>query len=178
MIYHRTSLQEAMLIDLERRTDSRGYFARTMCQTEFKENGLVWNFVQSNLSYNRSKGTLRGMHFQEEPFGEVKLVQCVRGAIYDVIVDRRPASSTFMNWEGFELTEENGRSLYVPVGFAHGYLTLVDDAAVSYQVSTPYTPRAEFGFRYDDPTLSIKWPLTVSYISDKDASWPLLPPPT
>jgi len=171
MLFSPTTLKDAMLIDIEKRGDDRGYFARTMCRDEFAAHGLVSEFVQANHSYNRMRGTLRGMHFQRAPHEEVKLVRCVRGAILDVIIDLRPASPTYRKWEGFELSAENGRLLYVPGGFAHGFQTLVDDVDVTYQVSHPYTPTAEGGVRYDDPAFGIEWPEPVTVISPKDASW-------
>jgi len=171
MLFSPTTLKDAMLIDIEKRGDDRGYFARTMCRDEFAAHGLVSDFVQANHSYNRSRGTLRGMHFQRAPHEEVKLVRCVRGAILDVIIDLRPESPTYRKWEGFELSAENGRLLYVPGGFAHGFQTLVDDVDVTYQVSHPYTPAAEGGVRHDDPAFGIRWPEPVTVISPKDASW-------
>jgi dTDP-4-dehydrorhamnose 3,5-epimerase len=171
MLFSPTTLKDAMLIDIEKRGDDRGYFARTMCRDEFAAHGLVSDFVQANHSYNRSRGTLRGMHFQRSPHEEVKLVRCVRGAILDVIIDLRPESPTYRKWEGFELSAENGRLLYVPGGFAHGFQTLVDDVDVTYQVSHPYTPAAEGGVRHDDPAFGIRWPEPVTVISPKDASW-------
>jgi len=172
MIFHRTALQDAYLIEIQKREDDRGYFARTMCRTEFAEHGLATDFVQTNHSYNRRRGTLRGMHFQRSPHAEAKLVRCVRGAIYDVIVDLRPQSPTYLQWQGFELTPENGHLLYVPEGFAHGFQTLVDDTDVTYQVSHSYTPTAEGGVRYNDPAFGIVWPEEVTVVSPKDASWP------
>jgi dTDP-4-dehydrorhamnose 3,5-epimerase len=173
MLFCGTSLQGAMLIRLQRREDNRGFFARTMCRTEFDANGLVSNFLQSNHSHNNLKGTLRGMHFQYTPHSEAKLVRCVRGAVYDVIVDLRRQSPTYKHWEGFELTADNGYSLYVPMGFAHGFVTLSDDSDLIYQVSHPYTPSSEGGLRYDDPAIAIKWPVKISQVSSKDASWAL-----
>lgn len=174
MLFSPTTLNDVMLIDLERRSDDRGYFARTMCRDEFAAHNLVADFVQANHSYNRKRGTLRGMHFQRAPHEEVKLVRCVRGAIFDVIIDLRPDSSTYLKWEGFELSAENGRTLYIPGGFAHGFQTLVDDVDVIYQVSHPYTPGAEGGVRYDDPKFGIVWPEPVSVISPRDTAWPTL----
>jgi dTDP-4-dehydrorhamnose 3,5-epimerase len=174
MQFGRTSLQDAALITLEPREDQRGWFSRTFCREEFTKHGLLGDFPQTNHSHNRSRGTLRGMHYQREPHGEAKLVRCVRGAIYDVIVDLRPSSPTFRKWEGFMLSEENSRQLYVPPGFAHGFLTLADAVDVVYQVSHPYTPAAEGGLRYDDPAIGIVWPEPVVVISEKDAAWPLL----
>ncbi len=172
MIFTPTELKDATIIDLEPFHDERGFFARTWCQREFAEHGLVATVVQANMSYNRRKGTLRGMHFQREPHAETKLVRVVRGAIYDVIIDLRPDSPTFKRWIGVELTAENRRALYVPAGFAHGFQTLADDTEVFYQVSAFYTPGAEGGVRYDDPAFAVSWPLPVSVISAKDAAWP------
>jgi len=171
MLFSPTTLKDAMLIDIERREDERGYFARTMCREEFRAHGLAADFVQANHSYNRRRGTLRGMHFQRAPHEEIKLVRCVRGAIFDVIIDLRPDSPTYMRWEAFELTAENGRSLYVPSGFAHGFQTLVDHVDVIYQVSHPHTPSAEGGLRYDDPKFGIVWPEQVTVIAPKDLAW-------
>jgi dTDP-4-dehydrorhamnose 3,5-epimerase len=172
MKFTTTRLADAVLIDLERHADARGYFARTFCAATFAEQGLVSDFVQANHSANVRAGTLRGMHYQHAPHGEVKVVRCVKGAIHDVIVDLRPESPTYRQWEGFDLTAETGRMLYVPAGFAHGFQTLEDDTHVVYQVSYPYTPGAEGGLRWDDPAFGIAWPLPVSAISEKDAAWP------
>ena len=174
MKFIETELKDAVLIELEKRADERGFFARTFCATEFGAAGLETVFVQANHSRNRLGGTLRGMHFQRRPHAEVKVVRCVRGAIRDVIVDIRPESPTFGRWQGFDLDAEEGRMLYVPAGFAHGFQTLADGTEVSYQVSCPYTPGAEGGLRWDDPTLAIAWPLPVASISEKDAAWPHL----
>jgi dTDP-4-dehydrorhamnose 3,5-epimerase len=172
MLFSPTRLRDAVVIEVERRFDERGYFARTMCRREFEEHGLAGDFVQTNHSYSRHRGTLRGMHYQRPPHGEAKLVRCVRGSIYDVIIDLRPTSPTYGRWEGFELSADNGRMLYVPEGFAHGFQTLEDEVDVTYQVSHPYTPVAEGGLRHDDPAFRIAWPLPVSVISAKDAGWP------
>lgn len=174
MIFHETTLEDAWLIEPELRGDERGSFARTMCRDEFARYGLATDYVQQNMSVSATAGTIRGMHFQRRPYTEAKLVRCVRGAILDVIVDLRTNSPTYLRHEGFELTAENHRQLYVPPGFAHAFQTLVDDIEVSYLVSAPYTPEAEGGVRYNDPLLGIKWPLPVSAISEKDANWPLL----
>jgi len=173
--FQRTTLQDAMLINVDRFEDERGHFARTFCREEFAEQGLETEYVQANHSGNIARGTLRGLHMQREPHGEVKLVRCVKGAIWDVIVDMRPGSQTYRSWEGFELSEENSRLLYVPAGFAHGFLTLADNTDVIYQVSHAYTPQAEVGVRYNDPVLGIDWPDEARVVSAKDASWPLLP---
>jgi dTDP-4-dehydrorhamnose 3,5-epimerase len=172
MIFTPTELDGAFVIDLERREDARGWFARTYCAREFEAHGLPTHMVQTNMSLTRKKGTLRGMHYQHAPHGEDKLVRCVRGAIWDCIVDLRPQSPTCCKWIGVELTEANGRSLLVPKGFAHGFVTLSDDAAVTYQVSEFYTPAAEGGARWDDPAFGIAWPVPVLDMSDKDRQWP------
>jgi dTDP-4-dehydrorhamnose 3,5-epimerase len=172
MIYQTSALTDARLILPEPRRDERGYFARLFCAEEFRREGLPEVFVQQNLSFSAQKGTLRGMHYQAEPHGEAKLVRCLRGAIHDVIVDLRPESPTFLQWAGFDLTAENMAQLLVPVGFAHGFQTLTDDAEVSYLVSYPYTQHAERGLRWDDPAIGIDWPLEPTTISEKDRSWP------
>lgn len=172
MIFLPTLLQGAYFIDMEKRHDSRGYFARTMCGAEFEERGLVSHFVQTNHSHSVVRGTLRGMHFQRPPHMEAKLVRCVRGAIYDVIVDLREGSPTYLRSQAVELSAMNGRSLYVPEGFAHGFQTLADNTDVIYAVSHPYSPAAEAGVRYDDATLGISWPEPISVISERDAAWP------
>jgi dTDP-4-dehydrorhamnose 3,5-epimerase len=170
--FQKTELDGAYVIDLEPREDERGFFARTWCQTEFEQHGLVARIVQANTSYNRLKGTLRGMHFQRVPHVETKLVRCIHGAIYDVIVDLRPGSPTYRRWTGVELTARNRRALFVPEGFAHGFQTLDDDSEIIYQVSEFFTPGAEGGLRHDDPAFGIRWPLPVTVISDKDRAWP------
>jgi dTDP-4-dehydrorhamnose 3,5-epimerase len=175
MKFSPTPLNGAFLIELEPRADARGMFARAFCAQEFAAHGLETIFVQANVSSNVHAGTVRGMHFQRAPHAEVKLVRCTKGAIYDVIVDMREASSSYMRWFGAELTEENGAMMYVPKGFAHGYQSLSDGATVFYMVSAFYAPQSEGGLRYDDPRLSIAWPRAAADISDKDATWPLLP---
>ena len=172
MKFATTTLTDAVLIHPEPQQDERGFFARTYCRNELAAAGLESDFVQGNMSFNRVKGTLRGLHFQRSPHEEVKVVRCIRGAIYDVIIDLRPESPSYLKWQGFELTEENGLQLYVPRGFAHGFLTLSDAAAVTYQVSAFYTPGAESGVRWDDPRFGIDWPLDVAVLSPKDAAWP------
>ncbi len=174
MLFEETKLSGAFIIDLDRKSDARGYFARGFCAKEFEEHGLKPTIAQCNLSYNHKQGTLRGMHYQVPPATETKLVRCTRGAIYDVIIDLRPDSSTYLQHIGVELTPENGRALYVPEMFAHGYLTLTDDAEVMYAVSEFYTPSCERGARHNDPKFGIEWPLPVVVISDKDANWPLV----
>ena len=165
-------LAGAYLIDIEKLQDERGFFARGYCSQEFAAQGLASRLVQSNISFNLKKATLRGMHYQVMPFAETKLVRCTRGAVYDVIIDLRRESKTFKKWFGVELTEENYRMLYVPEGFGHGFQTLADRSEVVYHVSEFYTPNAEQGIRYDDPQFGIRWPLNVQIISQKDKTWP------
>jgi dTDP-4-dehydrorhamnose 3,5-epimerase len=172
MIFTETRLSGAFLLDLEPREDPRGFFARTFCRNEFEAHGLKPDMVQCNLSWNHHAGTLRGMHYQLAPAAETKLIRCTRGAIYDVIVDLRPESPTYLQHIGVELTADNRRQLYVPELFAHGYLTLQPGSEVAYQVGEFYTPGFERGIRWDDPALAIDWPAPVEVISDKDASWP------
>lgn len=171
MIFTETKLPGAFLIELEEFHDERGFFARSFCMKEFEAHGLKNFTAQCNLSFNHRAGTLRGMHYQVPPAAETKLIRCTRGAIFDVIIDLRPDSPTYLRHFGVELTEENRRALYVPEMFAHGYQALSDGAEVSYQVSEFYTPGYERGIRYDDPAFEIGWPLPVSVISEKDASW-------
>ena len=172
MIFVATRVKDAHIIEVEKLEDTRGFFARSWCQKEFERHGLVSSMVQANFSYNKKKGTLRGMHYQRAPYEEVKLVRCTRGSIYDVIIDLRPDSPTYKQWLGVELTADGNQMLYVPGGFAHGVLTLEDDTEVTYQVSQFYTPGAEGGVRWKDPAFGIVWPLEVRVISDKDRSWP------
>ena len=174
MKFTETPLADAWVVDLEPFRDDRGAFARAFCAREFAEHGIGTGVAQVNLSENPTRGTLRGMHHQVEPATEGKLIRCVRGALYDVIVDMRPESSTHREWFGVELSADNGRALYVPPRFAHGFLTLSDDVLAFYQVSEFYTPGTERGVRYDDPTIGIRWPGSPTLISEKDASWPLL----
>lgn len=174
MIFHETTLSGAYLVQLEPHADERGSFARAWCRREFARYGLATDFVQGNVSTNPARGTLRGLHYQAGRHGEVKLVRCVRGAVYDVIVDMRPNSPTHLEWIGVELTPRELRMVYVPTGFAHGFQTLVDDTEVNYLVSAFYAPDAARGVRYDDPALAIEWPLPVTLISAQDKSWPLL----
>lgn len=167
-------LAGAALVDLEHREDDRGFFARSFCRHEFVDAGLDPVVEQTNVSYNHAAGTLRGFHYQVEPRTEAKLVRCFRGAIYDVIVDMRPDSPTYLQHFGAELSQDNRTALYVPHHFAHAYLTLTDDTEVLYFVSTAYAPGYERGLRWDDPALGVEWPVEVSTVSAKDAAWPLL----
>jgi len=174
MIFHETRLGGAWLIDLEKRVDERGFFARTWCREEFAAHGLATEFVQANVSFNEAAGTLRGLHYQRPPHWEAKLIQCVRGAIYDVIVDLRPDSPTYASWLGIELSATTRQMLYVPQGFAHGFQTLQPDTEVTYLMSTPYVPGSSCGIRFDDPALAIAWPLPITRISEGDRAWPTL----
>lgn len=176
MRFTETALSGAWIIDLEPHHDERGFFARAFCADEFAAHGLDPRNAQTNLSFNPRAGTLRGMHLQRPPAGEAKTVRCVAGAIYDVIVDMRAGSPTYLQHIGVELSADNGRALHVPEEMAHGFLTLADDTLVTYQVSHPYTPGAEEGLRYDDPALGIAWPDEVRLVSEKDSAWPLLEP--
>lgn len=176
MILSPTPLHGAYIIDQSPLKDDRGFFARTWCKELAKEAGLQPEIVQCNMSYNRSKGTVRGLHFQYPPFAEVKWVRCTKGALFDVIVDLRKDSPTYGSWFGIELTQSNYRSLYVPQGFAHGFQTLEDDTEMFYQLSQSYHPEAAGQLLWNDPTIQIQWPLPVSAISEKDKHSPLLSP--
>jgi dTDP-4-dehydrorhamnose 3,5-epimerase len=167
-----TDLPGVFLVEVVPISDDRGSFARTYCEKEFRTAGLPTRFVQSNVSFNRKKGTLRGMHFQRDPHPEGKLVSCFRGKIFDVALDLRPSSPTFLRWAGFELSEGNNRLLYIPPGFAHGFQTLEDDSAVSYQMTEFYYPELAGGVRWDDPAFSLRWPLDEKIISPRDRSFP------
>ena len=174
MIFTETKLRGAFILDLERREDARGYFARAFCQNEFEAHGLKPIIAQANIAHNIAKGTVRGMHFQYPPAAETKLVRCTRGAILDFIVDLRPESETYLDHVAVELNEDNQRALYVPERFAHGYQVLSNNTDTSYQVGEFYTPEAESGLMYNDPRLGLKWPLPVSVISEKDQKFGLL----
>lgn len=174
MIFTETPLAGAYMIDLERRGDDRGYFARTFCAQEFGEQGLVTTFVQSNSSLSAKAGTLRGLHYQHAPAEETKLMRCIQGAMWDIVVDIRPDSPTYLQNFGCELSPENGRALYVPKGFAHGFQTLKPNTTAFYMVDEFYTPGVEDGFRFDDPELGVELPMAVSEISEKDLSWSLI----
>ena len=174
MIFTETELQGAFIIEPEPIEDDRGFFALLWSREEFSLRGLNHRVVQANISFNKKRGTLRGLHFQMEPHQEAKLVRCTAGAIYDVIADLRPGSPTFRRWVGVELTSVNRLMLYVPEGFAHGFQTLEDDTEVAYQLSEYYHPESARGVRWDDPALSIKWPLPVTVLSERDREHPLL----
>ncbi len=172
MIFTEAPLKGAWVIDLEPRKDERGYFARAFCAREFEERGLTTRIVQANLSGNVARGTLRGMHYQRPPHAEVKMVRCVAGAVFDAIIDLRPRSPTRLQWFGAELSRENGRMMYVPEGFAHGYQALEAGSEVLYLVSQFYAPEHEAGIRWDDPLFGIRWPLADVRTSPKDATHP------
>jgi dTDP-4-dehydrorhamnose 3,5-epimerase len=167
-------LDGVWLVDLEPIEDERGFFARTFCADEFTEHGLDPAVSQCNVSFTRAAGTVRGLHYQVEPAAETKLVRCVRGAIFDVALDIRAESATRHQHVAVELSAANRRALYIPVGFAHGFQTLVDDTEVEYQMGAPYTSGTDRGVRHDDPAFAIAWPLPVSSISDRDRAWPLV----
>jgi dTDP-4-dehydrorhamnose 3,5-epimerase len=174
MIFKETPLRGAFVLELEKRDDPRGFFARAFCQNEFKAHGLKPIIAQVNVARSHLKGTLRGMHFQYPPAAEAKLVRCTRGAILDIIVDLRPESPTYLRHFSIELNEDNQHALYVPARFAHGYQVLRDNTDATYSADEFYTPSAEAGLRYDDPKLSLSWPLPIASISEKDQKFPLL----
>lgn len=172
MIFTETKLRGAYIIDLELREDDRGYFARCFCEREFAAHGLITHFPQCNTSWNVRAGTLRGMHYQLEPHGEVKLIRCTKGRLVDVIIDVRPDSETYLQHVMVELTQANHRMLYVPVGFAHGYQALEDGTEAHYMVGEFYTPTHERAVRWNDPAFGIEWPITPPILSEKDAVHP------
>lgn len=172
MIFQKTSLPGVFVIEPECITDDRGFFARTWCQQEFREHGIGSKIVQAAVSFNRLRGTLRGMHYQAAPHEEEKLVRVTAGAIYDVALDLRPDSATFKQWFAVELTAVNRRSVYLPAGIAHGFQTLVDETEVTYQLSAHYAPQAARGVRHDDPTFAISWPIPPTVVSARDREFP------
>lgn len=172
MIFTATGIEGAFVIDVERKEDERGFFARTWDGDELRAYGLEANIVQSSISYNARRATLRGMHFQRSPHEETKLVRCTAGAIHDVLVDLRPASPTHRKWIALELSADNRRTLYVPRGVAHGFLTLTDASEVLYLIGTAYVAEASAGVRWDDPAFAIEWPFAPEVISERDRTWP------
>jgi dTDP-4-dehydrorhamnose 3,5-epimerase len=172
MIFQESRVARAFEISLEPRVDERGFFARSWCQQEFDQQGLNSHFVQCNISYNPKKHTMRGMHYQVEPFAEAKVVRCVKGSIYDVVIDLRPESPTFRQWASATLTAENRRMLYIPEGCAHGFLTLEDETEVLYQMSEFYHADSARGVRWDDPAFSIRWPAVPALMSERDRTYP------
>jgi dTDP-4-dehydrorhamnose 3,5-epimerase len=169
-----TPIAGAMVVDPEPHADARGRFMRAWCAREFSAHGIDFVPLQANMGFNRVKGVVRGMHFQVAPALEGKLVRCTRGAIFDVLVDLRPDSSTYLRWHGVELSADNGRMLYVPERCAHGYQALCDDTEMHYMTSAYYTADTVRGVRFDDPALNIQWPLAIAAVSDQDRSWPLI----
>lgn len=176
MQFEPTRLDGAWLIELDRHSDERGAFARTFCEEEFAAHGLPVRFPQCNLSFNTLAGTLRGMHFNLEPFGESKLVRCVRGSIHDVIVDLRPESASRLQSLGFGLSADNALALFIPAGFAHGFVTLSDNADVHYHMGEVFRPEVARGLRWDDPSIDIEWPVVPTIISARDAAYPDIDP--
>jgi dTDP-4-dehydrorhamnose 3,5-epimerase len=172
MIFSETKISGVYVIDVERRRDGRGFFARTWCERELQENGLTNSVVQENVAFSHKQGCVRGMHFQLFPHEEVKIVRCTMGAVYDVAIDLRPDSPTHKKWMAVELTADNHRMVYIPEGCAHGYQTLVDNSEICYQTSRFYAPDVARGVRYNDPAFSVDWPLPVQVISEADSSWP------
>lgn len=176
MRFIETPIGGAYVVEPTPRVDERGSFTRLWCAREFAERRLPTGFVQCNTSTSVCKATLRGLHYQMAPYGEIKLVRCTRGSVYDVVVDVRPRSATFLSWHGVELSAANGRMMYVAEGLAHGYLTLEDDSEVTYPVSQFYEPSAERGVRWDDPRIRIAWPIQPLHVSPKDRAWPDVAP--
>lgn len=174
MKFTKTKLEGVYVIDIEKIEDERGFFARTWDKDIFTELGLDSENVQCNISYNKNKGTLRGFHYQLEPFGEGKIVRCIKGKVYEVILDIRKESKTFLEWEGIELSENNYRMLFIPKGFALAFQTLEDETEIFYQMTQKYMPKYTAGIRWNDPKLDIKWPLKPTVVSQKDKSWELL----
>ncbi len=172
MIFTETTLKGAFLLEIKKIEDDRGFFGRSWCKKEMEEHGLNGNLCQANTSFSKLKGTIRGMHYQISPYEETKLIRCTRGSIFDVIIDLRPTSESYLKWFGAELTQDNYKMLYVPEGFAHGFITLTDNAEVYYNVTQFYTPGAEAGIRFNDPLFAIKWPVEPAVVSEKDKSHP------
>lgn len=172
MIFNRGRLDGVWLLDLEKRGDDRGFFARVFCAAEFAAHGMETAFPQMNTNYSPRKGTLKGLHWQSGPHAEAKLVRCISGRAYEMLVDMRPQSPTFRQWEAHILDSAERKLLYLPPGFAHGFLALEDDTEITYMVSQPYAPGAERGVRYDDPGLGLEWPIPITAVSEKDRNWP------
>lgn len=174
MNFQKTKIDNLLVITPQLRHDERGFFARIFCQDEFKKNSINFKITQSNLTLTKKKGTIRGMHFQTEPYGEDKIVQCSKGAIFDVAVDLRKKSRTYLKWISIELNEKNKKMFYVPIGFAHGFQTLTENCEVQYFMSGSYSPAHSGGIRWNDPMINISWPLKKPNLSEKDQNWPLL----
>lgn len=172
MIFTETKLKGAFVVEIKKLEDERGFFGRAWCKEEFESHGIKMNICQINTSFTKNKGTIRGMHFQVDPYQEAKFIRCTKGKIFDVMVDLRPDSPTFLQWVGNELSEDNYKMVYVPGNFAHGFVTLEDNCEVYYPVSEFYTPGAERGMRWNDPAVNIEWPIEIEHFSDKDISHP------
>lgn len=177
MIFHETPIAGAFVVELDRKVDSRGFFARAFCEDELRAHGIDFRAVQANLSHSDAKGTLRGMHYQGEPVSETKFIRCVKGAVWDVIIDMRPGSPTFLKHFGVELSADNGTAIYVPDRCAHGNQALTDHTELLYLMGGLYTPGYERGVRYDDPVIGIEWPLPATVMHPKDLEWPLIQQP-
>jgi dTDP-4-dehydrorhamnose 3,5-epimerase len=171
MIIEETKIYQLYIIEMEKKTDDRGFFARTWCKHEFEKIGMNIEIVQSNLVFNKTKGTFRGFHYQKEPFSENKIITCIQGSIIDLIIDLRPASETYLQWKSFSISSNNKQIIFIPKGIAHGYQTLDDNTILLYQSTEFYYPKAELGIRFNDPFFNIKLPLPISNISAKDKSW-------
>ena len=173
MIFKETKLKGSYIVEIEQKQDERGFFARSFCVQEFQQHGINFRIVQCNISFNKNKGTLRGMHYQSSPHEEAKLVSCIKGKIYDVIIDLRKNSATYCQWQAIELGDENYKMLYVPKGFAHGFQTLENNSVIFYQMSEFYHLENTRGIRWNDPVFLIKWPFNAWIISAKDRAYPL-----
>lgn len=173
MIFNTTPIDGAFIIDIQKHGDNRGFFGRAFCENEFRENKIPFKVAQANIACSHKKGTLRGMHYQVAPHQEAKLVRCIRGEIFDAIIDLRQDSSSYGKWFGVRLSSDSNRMLFLPEGTAHGYLSLADDTEIFYLVSQFYTPGAEQGIRWNDPAFNIDWPISENLtISEKDQAWP------
>lgn len=172
MKFAETRLEGAFILEMEPHRDERGFFARTWCREEFEAHHLNPELAQCSTSFNKRRGTLRGLHYQDDPYAEAKLVRCTRGAIYDLIVDVRPGSKTFKQWLSVELTADNLLMLYIPEGFAHGFQTLEDDTEVFYQISEFYHPECSRGIRWNDPLFDLRWPIVSRIMSERDENFP------
>jgi dTDP-4-dehydrorhamnose 3,5-epimerase len=172
VIFFETKLKGAYLVELKKHEDNRGFFARGWDQTLLEQQGLIGNVTQQNIAFSKTKGTVRGLHYQRTPHQETKFIRCTRGAVFDVIVDLRPDSPTYKQWLGMTLSMDDYRVLYMPKDFAHGFQALEDNSEIMYLVSEPYAPAFEAGIRYNDPSIRVEWPMPVTMISEKDMSWP------
>lgn len=172
MIFNKTTLADAFVLDIQKRGDERGFFGRTYCEAEFAAHGLATHYPQMNTNYSAKRGTLKGLHLQAAPNEEAKFIRCLSGAAYELICDLRPTSPTYRKWEAFEITAANRRMLYAPPGFGHAFFSLEDDTEITYLCSASYAPGGEWGVRWNDPGFDFKWPFEPSVVSEKDAAWP------